>query len=209
MNDNATFAYTYTFNVCKNVVNQPPACAGAPPAAAYQWSTAYSPPVCYPLSNSFSGSPPPVTVDLLDPLDSSAGFNLTYLPYADPANPTGCQRALHLLFRCGYEPFRPATGSVDTRALVVEVDSCRYEAYSWTLAGCPKQCPIGGNGQLCSNLGICAFDKQMKQPRCFCDVSVCLCARALSIIIIGGAFSASSLTLPPITLPPSPRKHFF
>jgi len=31
------------------------------------------------------------------------------------------------------------------------------------------ECPIGSNGGLCSNLGICGFDSGLGSSRCFCD----------------------------------------
>lgn len=167
--DNSTYLYTYTFNVCKNVISPPPLCSAVGPAAAYQWSPSLS--VCYPLSSDLSVTPLPTPApwapSLLDTMDPSYGFNLTYTGVGAPG---ACQRSLHLIFRCGYEPFRAASATADLNRLVVEVADCHYEAYSWTQAGCPKECPIGGNGGLCSNLGICSFDKNIQQPRCFCDV---------------------------------------
>ena len=56
--DNSTYLYTYTFNVCKNVIAPPaPFCTAAGPAAAYQWSPSLA--VCYPLSADLSVTPPP------------------------------------------------------------------------------------------------------------------------------------------------------
>jgi hypothetical protein len=107
-----------------------------------------------------------VLLSLLDDKDPSYGLNLTYLGFNDGS---ACQRAFHLILRCGYEPFPPADSTQNTGRFITEVSDCHYEAYSWSLAGCPLECPVGANGQLCSGLGICGFDKNVKRPRCFCD----------------------------------------
>ena len=160
--------YVYTFNICKNVVSPPAACGTSIQAGAFQTSPpgAAGGTWCAPLSNSLSGASPPVQVSLIDSADPSYGINVTYLGYNGDA---ACQRAFHLILRCGYEPFLPADNTVNTRRFIAEVDNCHYEAYSWSLAGCPLECPVGGNGQLCSGAGVCGFDRNVHRPRCFCD----------------------------------------
>ncbi len=56
-----------------------------------------------------------------------------------------------------------------TIAFIEEVNTCNYEANSWTSAGCPAECQVGSNGKVCSGQGICAYDTDLSASRCFCD----------------------------------------
>ncbi len=49
-----------------------------------------------------------------------------------------------------------------------ETEPCSYEAYSFSLAGCPTQCPIY-DGKVCGGNGVCNYDTDMQQARCFCN----------------------------------------
>lgn len=174
--NNQTATYTYTFNVCGNVnpSNAPAGCvslAGTTPAPAYQSGPSYP---CTPLAQSFPATSGLLThwMDLIDPNEPAGGVKLVYNP--PTTIPAGqCAPSFTLNFRCGYEPF-PSANSVAgaitpvTDATVLEVNTCAYETFTWSLAGCPQECPIV-NGALCNNAGICGYDTQVMKARCFCD----------------------------------------
>jgi hypothetical protein len=49
-----------------------------------------------------------------------------------------------------------------------ETTPCVYEAYSFSVAGCPTQCEIY-NGKVCGGNGVCNYDTDMNKARCFCN----------------------------------------
>ena len=50
---------------------------------------------------------------------------------------------------------------------VVE-DKCHYSLTVNTVFGCPLECHVGGNRQLCGGNGFCGMDDDNNSPRCFC-----------------------------------------
>ena len=137
--------YTYTFNVCRpvNAVNVPSGtCPQDPNLAAFQWAP---PPSswCVGLgyANPGGDATQQPTYSLLDPADPSYGFNISY---ASSNTNSICSPSFHLILRCGNNAFpapnlpAPAGQPAASRStLITEVGNCKYEAYSWTLAGCP------------------------------------------------------------------------
>ena len=190
--------WVYTFNICGNVNNPPTQCqSGAPPplpnppASSTNKYPAFQTPNsvtfnqsnpatgCYALGMSIkTGVFRTSFLSYIDPANPAYGVSYTYGPIANDdcidnkGNPTG--RQLSLVFRCAYNAWTPATltpssSNIDsTGKFVTETDNCVYQAYSWTTAGCPLECPVT-NGALCSNKGICAWDADISSARCFCD----------------------------------------
>lgn len=185
------WSYDYTFAFCGPVTNLPPKCAQADfPGTnypAFQWQntntlTNISNKICNPVSNPISpsgGTLRPYQLALIDPNNPAYGVELVYDPISDvtnlpcSVNPDGTPgpgRQLTLVMRCGYEPFpAPSTVANPTDTFITEESICNYNAYSWTQAGCPTECKIGGNGKTCSARGICGWDTEISSARCFCD----------------------------------------
>lgn len=168
--------YNYTFNICGNVVQKPDICEDQLPgikAPAYQWNDQY----CFALGDvidsSIVGNKPEMR--FYDEDEPALGFVMTY--EADSIESEECgkkgsemgYRTFSIVFRCASVPF-PEGGPTDASvsAFIDEVDKCAYEAYSSSLAGCPKECPVV-DGQLCSGNGICGYDEERVSARCFCD----------------------------------------
>lgn len=60
----------------------------------------------------------------------------------------------------------------DTTEVVEETSTCQYEMIFRSAYGCPVQCPVvgaAGQSRLCNGQGVCDFDAQAQQPKCFCN----------------------------------------
>jgi len=100
--------------------------------------------------------------DLIDADDPTAGVSITYLGGDDCAE-MKTPRQLTVRFQCstelGMSPF--------SLEQVVE-DKCHYSLTVNTVFGCPVECHVGGNRQLCGGNGFCGMDDDNNAPRCFC-----------------------------------------
>jgi hypothetical protein len=90
---------------------------------------------------------------------------MTYI--GGPGCGNGVSRQFSLVFQCARFSMIPP-GTYDF-FYIEENNMCQYEAFLWSNAGCPKECPVGPNGALCSDNGICGYDKNIPAARCFCD----------------------------------------
>ena len=146
--------YTYTFNVCRpvNAANVPSGtCPQDPNLAAFQWAP---PPSTWCIglgyANPGGDATQQPTFSLLDPADPSYGFNISY---ASASSNSICAPSFHLILRCGNNAFpapnlpAPSGQPAASRStLITEVGNCKYEAYSWSLAGCPLGAPAQAPG---------------------------------------------------------------
>jgi hypothetical protein len=148
--------YSYVFNVCGNVGHPPdPSCVGSP-APAYQVSETES--SCTRLGN----SPSDVIWSLLDAANPTRGIAMTYMG-GDPCGNTNLDRQLTISFLCSTEQGM----SEFSHQRVIE-DHCHYKLTVSTVFGCPNECHVGANRQLCSGHGFCGMDADRSKPRCFC-----------------------------------------
>jgi len=162
--------YSYVFNVCDTVGHSPdPLCpepkAGETLAPAYQISEEGG--FCYRLGGSTTpdkpGDLPAVRMDwaLLDADDPTVGVSITY--NGGDECTAKLSRQLTVRFLCstelGLSPF--------SMERVIE-DKCHYSLTVNTVFGCPVECHVGGNRQLCGGNGFCGMDGDINSPRCFC-----------------------------------------
>lgn len=112
------------------------------PAPAYQLlNTGNGNQACYALGADFTKSnPKPVAKQLHDPrFNVAAGWELAYIGGESTDN---CPqpRQFTLVFMCADFPF-DAPSTQPNYTWVEEVNTCDYEAYSWSRIGCPTgQC---------------------------------------------------------------------
>jgi len=155
--DSAERNYTYVFNVCDNVGHVPrDTCAGVEAAPAYQVSDTQD--FCYKLGN----SPTDVDWSLIDADNPTTGVRLTYRG-GDQCDGTNYDRTLTVNFLCSTEQGM----SEFSHTRVIE-DNCQYKLDVNTVFGCPNECYVGSNRQLCSGHGFCGMDDDHNKPRCFC-----------------------------------------
>jgi len=155
--------YSYVFNVCDKVGHLPDPLCRKPGeededlAPAYQISEEGS--FCKRLGNLDRPTP---NWDLLDVDDPTLGVSLTY-GGGEECEITKKSRQLTVKFQCstelGMSPF--------SMERVIEED-CHYSITVNTVFGCPMECHVGGNRQLCGANGFCGMDDDSNSPRCFC-----------------------------------------
>lgn len=192
-----TYNFTFTVQMCGNVNNPPPACA-PPGRMAYRSCTSGTcASQCTSVALDYNTKPTPITYTYhgsflrpraspvplprlarhvgrenaarsrarADPTKPGSGWNVTYLGPAIAGCPSNT--AFTVAHLCADQAF-PAAGTT-FNTLVRLVNDCQYEAYVPSLAGCPAECPLGKNGRLCSGQGICQYDTDLGNARCFCD----------------------------------------
>jgi hypothetical protein len=150
--------YSYVFNVCDKVGHSPdPLCnpkPNEPLAPAYQISEDE---FCYRLGEKADN----MDWLLVDEDDPTVGVSVTYT--GGDECPEKLSRKLTVKFLCstelGMSPF-----SMET----VTENKCHYSLTVNTVFGCPMECHIGGNRQLCGGNGFCGMDDDKNVPRCFC-----------------------------------------
>lgn len=123
----------------------------------------------------FHLSPPPTLPSLClvglrvvraDSEEPAKGFSMRLFG-GDSAN-CGKSRSITLVFLCNSMSF-PPPGKVD-QTFVEELDPCTYQVFLPSTYGCPLQCPTSAsNALVCSNQGICRYDTDLSNARCFCD----------------------------------------
>lgn len=156
--------YSYVFNVCERVGHSPdPKCdpqQGEMLASAYQIEGEGD--SCWKLGNYDTAD---IQMDwaLIDADDPTTGVALTYTGGEVCNEKESLSRQLTVKFQCstelGMSPF--------SMERVIE-DKCHYSLTVNTVFGCPMECHIGGNRQLCGGNGFCGMDDDKNTPRCFC-----------------------------------------
>lgn len=175
--DYLTANSSYTFSVCTDVPSQfkPLQCTNGGSAPAYQVDSYGS---CYKLGASFNHvGAPDVVGALARSWAPAAGVSFTYFGGDQdpncPSGPYGQTRSFTLEVICSahsdHVEFPPATApNVDTTAArIEEVDTCEYIAKTYSVHGCPLECPRV-DGKVCGGNGICNYDTTARTARCFC-----------------------------------------
>jgi len=99
---------------------------------------------------------------LLDQEDPAAGISIEILGGAHCSD--NSQRRLTMGFRCvkhGIESF--------ANQVIDEGTHCSYNITVDSHFACPTQCGFGGGRVACGDHGVCGFDTDMQQSRCFCN----------------------------------------
>lgn len=161
--------YTYTFQMCANTLMKPVACGNNAIAPAYQVDASGS---CYELGQPINQRPYPITWGLVDTTNPARGVAMTYTSGSITGS-CPVPRSLTVNFICAPMPFPVAAPPSTNRSYngfywIDEVSQCQYVANSYSLSGCPKECPVTG-GQLCSGNGVCGFDVDAATARCYCN----------------------------------------
>ena len=108
-------------------------------------------------------APPPSTGEH----NPSRGVRLTYSG-GDDCGPGIGKRSFTIAIQCADD----AGNLPDTTEVVEETSTCQYEMIFRSAYGCPVQCPVvgaAGQSRLCNGQGVCDFDAQAQQPKCFCN----------------------------------------
>ena len=95
---------------------------------------------------------------LLDSRDPTKGVSITY-PKGEKCS-SGALRSTTLDVQCA-----------NTKSTIISAQEphvCQYHFVMESYHGCPTECPITSNG-LCNSHGHCSFDKNLKQPYCYCN----------------------------------------
>eukprot|EP00484_Ammonia_sp_Unknown_P016490 CAMPEP_0197035914 /NCGR_PEP_ID=MMETSP1384-20130603/13570_1 /TAXON_ID=29189 /ORGANISM="Ammonia sp." /LENGTH=359 /DNA_ID=CAMNT_0042466023 /DNA_START=31 /DNA_END=1110 /DNA_ORIENTATION=+ len=100
----------------------------------------------------------------LDVSDPALGIQLTYIN-GDYCQYWGKNREFKMKFIC--------SNDVQITPKYVETvfeptdEGCSYELHMESIKGCPTEC-IADNDDLCSGHGVCDYDWQRGEPKCFC-----------------------------------------
>lgn len=100
---------------------------------------------------------------LLDPNDPSKGISITYKSSHICASSTNKNRTAVLEITC--DNVQGVVISAGETGLKPCESNLRMKSYY----GCPLECPISTNG-LCDSHGHCAYDTNLKQAYCFCNI---------------------------------------
>ncbi len=183
----STYLWEYVFNVGGNVdpVPHPDLCTTTTgsdgvkrtdPSPAYQVSTDPNNPWCHRIAGDINNEAN-WNIDVIDSSNPAAGVRLTLLNGdncgAGGAG-TGLQamdRAVALYFHCEDDPTPlPTSEQVD------EMIQCLYIINIKSIYGCPLECQEDfeivskdPGFHVCSSHGECGWDRDKKQPACFCD----------------------------------------
>lgn len=154
--------FTYVFNICSDVGHLPnPNCLKPKDpegglAPAYQVSENN----CYRLAGHLITD---ANWHLIDENDPTIGIELEYTG-GEFCKSVKAYRSLTLRFICTAELGLP---SFETER--IRENKCQYSVDIETMFGCPTECQIGPNRELCSKNGFCGFDTDSRRPRCFCN----------------------------------------
>lgn len=77
-------------------------------------------------------------------------------------------RTFTLSFYCDRAMTFPAPNASTNTGFIDETNSCNYQAFTWSQAGCPLECPVV-NGVVCGGNGVCGYDSTAGAARCFCN----------------------------------------
>lgn len=152
--------YTYVFNVCNDVGHLPADyCENdGSLAPAYQVNDVQK--TCQVIGRDAAMS----TWALLDDHDPTYGVMMTYVGGKHCNDEDETERRFSIGFQCSDN-----VGLSEFEHQRVVEDACHYKLQVKSLFGCPVQCSVGHNRQLCSGNGFCAQDTDANKPHCFCE----------------------------------------
>lgn len=185
-NNQASRNYTYVFNFCKNVdpsdfilAGYPQCNSTVPGNGPYQAYTQTGPALAFQVAQFNAGadschrlgaaaSPATISYGLIDPTNPSRGMYVQY-GGGDLCPPLlQVARSLRVWIPC-----QPDAYNRPKNELVQETSMCNYEIWLNSAYGCPVQCPVvqsdGGKVALCAGHGICEFDADLGNSKCFCN----------------------------------------
>lgn len=97
---------------------------------------------------------------------------MTYINGDGTFCPDGASRTFAVAIECGRFSLPPPSSNY-LDFWVEEFNQCQYQVNLRATQGCPQECPAGPNGLLCTDNGICGYDKNVNGGlgggRCFCD----------------------------------------
>lgn len=101
--------------------------------------------------------------DMLDEDRPGAGVKLTYTGGQHCSN--GERRSLVLNFECS------ATAGIEKfeETVMDESGHCTYEVTVLSEYACPAEFGFGGGHSLCNEHGVCGYDTDAEEARCFCN----------------------------------------
>jgi len=169
--------YTYVFNICGNTIGGNNGCPTSygtgdffgkacfeddgngkcTPAPVFQVAQWYD--GCYRLGADVRTHG--ASARLADPADASRGVVISY------SGGSSCgsvgNRTFSLQLDCKNDVY-----NIPDREPVDETLLCQYEIAIESASGCPLECGRV-DGELCNNKGVCRFDTDLGQARCFCS----------------------------------------
>lgn len=148
---------SYLFNICE-VVDKPLAACQDATSVAYRYSVGGNP-QCISLGSSTLDEST-AKFELVDADDAAKGVRLTYTGGSQCDAKPDTTYSFRINFLCGEEP-----DSYEPR--VTQIGDCEFQLQFKSYEGCPVQCKVK-DGYMCSDKGVCAFDKDSKTSRCFC-----------------------------------------
>lgn len=162
--------YIYTFGICNNVT-APPSCTDATTGnnqvkydKAPAWQTsATDPKHCVYLAA--PDKPQGATQwALLDENDPAAGVNLTYTGGQSCHSGGASRRTFSILLQC-------AANTVEKieQQVIDESAHCAYDITIKSEYACPTQCGFGASRKLCGGHGLCGYDSDAAESRCYCN----------------------------------------
>lgn len=174
--------YTYYFNICANTglipniadCNYTGSGAFMPttntgPSPAFQYANIPVPvgDKCHRLGGDVTVNP--IVYGLYDVSNPSRGVSLQYSGGDVCPGGAGLPRTLRVWLLC----YNDAVNIPDQET-VLESSSCFYDIFVNSAFGCPAECPAPqdpttGARNLCSNHGVCDFDRALGTSRCFCN----------------------------------------
>jgi len=174
--------YTYYAGVCQQMDKQhlPDNCQNIGDA----WAAQSAPPTCTlgvncPCHNAGTvASGATMDWSLWDASNPASGVVLSYKG-GETCNTYKHDRELRLVFKC--ENTLEVTPSKATEPLGSK--SCIYEVEIPTVYGCPTECKRV-NDKVCSDKGICGYDRTNKKSKCFCDDG--FAGEACEVTVSGG-----------------------
>ena len=159
--------FTYIWSFCRNVpaAKLPATCQTKATIGSPAWQVHTGTDMCYTLGQTMANKQPaPIAIGPIEPDFPARGIRVSYIGGETCGGDVS--RKMDINMYCADKPF-PASGllgNTDAR----EVSTCEYALDIYSHAGCPSQCKVGSNGQLCSGQGLCDYDADAAAARCFC-----------------------------------------
>jgi len=157
--------YIYTFGICSSVA-PPKNCLDETGKSRVRYDTApgWQTKATDATDCKYLGNPDVTshTWDVLDAANPAKGASLTYSGGQHCSN--GQKRKLKLNFLCS-----SSTKEKIEQLVIDESAHCEYEINIESEYACPTQCGFSSSGSLCGAHGVCGYDTDKLQAKCFCN----------------------------------------